>query len=87
MVGVVYIKIVLIVFMAVPILYYLAETGSKILAYICYLISSSVTFEGIMDLANDRTGIMGKDIVILAAHCVVWFLLYLLISKRQKKHA
>ncbi len=32
MVGIVYIKIVMIVFMAVPILYYLAGTGSKILA-------------------------------------------------------
>ncbi len=86
MVGVVYIKIVMIVFMAVPILYYLAGTGNKILAYICYLIPSSVTFEGIMDLANGGTGIIGKDIAILAAHCIVWFLLYLLISKRQKKH-
>ena len=86
MVGVVYIKIVMIVFMAVPILYYLAGTGSKSLAYICYLIPSSATFEGIMDLANGGTGIVGKDIAILAAHCVVWFLLYLFISKRQKKH-
>lgn len=87
MVGVVYIKVVMIVFMAVPILYYLVGTGSKILAYICYLIPSSATFEGIMDLANGGTGIIGKDIAILAAHCVIWFLLYLLMSKRQKKHA
>lgn len=86
MVGIVYIKVVMIVFMAVPILYYLTGTGSKILAYICYLIPSSATFEGIMDLANGGTGIIGKDIAILAAHCVVWFLFYLLISKRQKKH-
>ncbi len=87
MVGVVYIKIVMIVFMAVPILYYLAGTGSKILAYICYLIPSRATLEGIMDLANGGTGIIGKDIAILAIHCVDWFLLYLLMSKRQKKHA
>ncbi len=85
MAGVVYIKIMMIVFMAVPILYYLAGTGNKILACICYLIPSSATFEGIMDLANGGTGIIGEDIAILAAHCVVWFLLYLLISKCQKK--
>lgn len=84
MVGVVYIKVVMIVFMAVPILYYLAGTGSKIYACICYLIPSSATFEGIMDLANGGTGIIGKDIAILAAHCVIWFLLYLFISKCQK---
>ena len=86
MVGVVYIKLVMIVFMAVPILYYLAGTGSRILAYICYLIPSSAIFEGIMDLTNGGSGIIGKDIAILAAHCVIWFLLYLFISKRQKKH-
>ncbi len=85
MAGVVYIKIMMIVFMAVPILYYLAGTGNKILACICYLIPSSATFEGIMDLANGGTGIISEDIAILAAHCVVWFLLYLLISKCQKK--
>lgn len=52
MVGVVYIKIVMIVFMAVPILNYLVGAGNKVLSYICYLIPSSATFEGIMDLAN-----------------------------------
>lgn len=87
MVGIVYIKMVMIVFMAVPILYYLAGTGSKILATICYLIPSSATFEGIMDLANGGTDVIGKDIAILAVHGVTWFLLYLLIYKRRKKHA
>lgn len=86
MVGVVYIKIVMIVFMAVPILYYLVGAGSKVLSCICYFIPSSATFEGIMDLANGGATIAAKDIVILAVHCVFWFLLYLLISKRQKKH-
>lgn len=87
MVGVVYIKMVMIVFMAVPIVYFLVGTGNKIFSYICYLIPSSATFEGIMNLANGGAGIIGKDIAILAAHCVVWFLLYLLLSERQKKHA
>lgn len=86
MVGVVYIKLVMIVFMAVPILYYLAGTENKVLSCICYLIPSSATFEGIMDLANGGTAIVGKDIAILAVHCAIWFLLYLFISKRRKKH-
>lgn len=85
MVGVVYIKIVMIVFMAVPILYYLAGTGNKVLSCICYLIPSSATFEGIMNLANGSTAI--KDMFILAAHCIFWFLLYLFISQWQKKRA
>ena len=84
MVGVVYIKIVMIVFMAIPLLKYLATVGNKVVSYICYLIPSSATFEGIMDLANGGMATAGKDIVILMAHCIVWFLLYLLISKQQK---
>lgn len=87
MVGVVYIKIVMIVFMAVPILYYLAGTGNKVLSFICYLIPSSATFEGIMDLANGGATVTGKDMFILVIHSVAWFSLYLFISERQKKHA
>ena len=75
----------MIVFMAVPILYYLAGTGNKVLSYICYLIPSSATFEGIMDLANGGIVIAGKDMVILVAHCIFWLLAYLFISERQKK--
>lgn len=86
MVGVVYIKIVMIVFMAVPILNYLVGAGNKALSYICYLIPSSATFEGIMDLANGTASTAIKAIVILTLHCVLWFLLYLFVSKRQKKH-
>ena len=86
MVGVVYIKIVMIVFMAVPILNYLVGAGNKALSYICYLIPSSATFEGIMDLTNGTASTAVKDIVILALHCVLWFFLYLLLSKQQRKH-
>lgn len=86
MVGVVYIKMVMIVFMAVPILNYLVGAGNKIVSYLCYLIPSSATFEGIMDLGNGGMIIARKDIVILAIHCVVWFLLYLFVFQRRKKH-
>ena len=84
MVGVVYIKIVMIVFMAIPLLKYLTTEGNKVVSYICYLIPSSATFEGIMDLANSGMATAGRDIVILMVHCILWFLLYLSISKRQK---
>ncbi len=87
MVGVVYIKIVMLLFMAVPIASFLVGVSNPFIRAICYLVPSQATFEGIMDLVNGGTGIIGKDIAILAVHCVVWFLLYLLISKRQKKHA
>ena len=88
MTGVVYIKIVMIVFMAIPLLKYLAVAENKVLTYICYLIPSSATFEGIMDLANGGMATAGKDMVILAVHCVVWFLLYLGLPpcSTRKKH-
>ena len=84
MVGVVYIKIVMIVFMAVPLLKYLVTAGNKVISYICYLIPSSATFEGIMDLANGGMATASQDIAILAVHCLVWFLLYLPLAKLQK---
>lgn len=85
MVGVVYIKIVMIVFMAVPLLKYLAMAGNKVLSAACYVIPSSATFEGVMDLANGGMTTAGKDMVILVVHCVGWFFLYLLISRHRKK--
>ena len=83
MAGIVYIKIVMIVFMAVPLLKYLAMAGKKGLSAVWYVIPSSATFEGIMDLANGGMAAAGKDMVILVVHCAGWFLLYLLISRRK----
>lgn len=85
MVGVAYIKMIMIVFMAVPLLKYLTAAENKLLSYICYLIPSSATFEGVMDLANGGMASAGKDMWILAVHCAGWFLLYLFLSKRQKR--
>lgn len=87
MIGVVYIKIVMIVFMAVPLLNYLALAGNKVLSAICYLIPSSAAFEGIMDLANGGAVTAGKDIFILLAHCVGWFLLYICLTIHQRKNS
>ena len=86
MTGAAYIKIVMIIFMAVPLLKYLAVGGNKVLSYICFLIPSSAAFEGIMDLANGGMATAGKDMVILAVHGIGWFLLYLFLSGRQKKN-
>lgn len=84
-VGVVYIKIIMIIFMAVPLVSYLLAAGGLISA-LCYLVPSSAAFEGIMNLADSDKPMISKDIFILMAHCIVWFLLYLSISKRHKKH-
>ena len=51
MVGVVYIKVVLIIFIAVPLLSYLLGADGLALIF-CNLIPSNATFEGIMSLAG-----------------------------------
>lgn len=84
MVGVVYIKIILIVFIAVPLLSCLLGADGFALIF-CYLIPSNATFEGIMSLAEGTEQTIIKDIFILMAHCLVWFVLYLSIVKRQKR--
>ena len=66
---------------------YLAMAGNKVLSAICYVIPSSATFEGVMDLANGGMATAAKDMVILVVHCAGWFLLYLLISKHGKKQS
>lgn len=76
MMGVVYIKIVMLIFMAVPLLKYLAVTDNKVLSFLCYLIPSSAAFEGIMNLVNGSAQAIGKDMAILMAHCAGWLLLY-----------
>lgn len=86
MVGVVYIKIIMIIFMAVPLVSYLLPTGGLI-SVLCYFVPSSASFEGIMNLANSDKPMISKDMFILMAHCIIWFLIYLSISKWQKKHS
>ncbi len=84
MTGVACIKMVMIVFMAVPLWKYLAAPENKILSYICYLIPSSATLEGIMDLASGGAAIAGRDICILTMHCIFWLLLFLQIRVRER---
>lgn len=84
MAGVACIKIVMIIFMAVPLVSYLLAAGGLI-SVLCYFVPSSAAFEGIMNLAGGDKTMVAKDIFILMAHCFIWFLLYLFISKWRNK--
>lgn len=85
MVGVVTIKIIMILFMAVPLVSYLLG-ASGLISIFCYFVPSSASFEGIMNLADSDKPMIAKDMFILMAHCIIWFLLYLSISKWRRKH-
>ena len=84
MIGVVYIKIIMLVFIAVPIVCSLIGVSGP-LAIICNIVPSQPAFDGIMALSAGNMGTAIKDIGILIIHCVTWFTLYVLISARRKK--
>ena len=86
MIGVVYIKIVMLVFIAVPIVCALIGVSGP-LAIICNIVPSHPAFDGIMALSAGSLGTAVKDVGILAIHCVAWSALYVLISSQHKKQA
>ena len=83
MVGVVYIKIVMLLFIAVPIVCVLVGVSGP-LAVICNLVPSQPAFDGIMALSDGHIGTALRDVGILAAHGIVWFAAYILISAHRK---
>ena len=87
MVSVVYLKVVMLLFMAVPILSFLVGSSNSLLSAVCYLVPSQATFEGIMSLSSGSSAAITKDILILTAHCVAWFLLYIVLSVRRRRNA
>ena len=86
MIGVVYIKIIMLVFIAVPIVCALIGV-SGLSAVLCNLVPSQPAFDGIMALSAGNTGAAIKDAGILSIHCVVWPALYVLIFTQRKKQA
>ena len=83
MVGIVYIKIVMILFIGTPLLIYLLGVNTSGIGNLCYIMPSVATFNGIMEIINGNVIII-KDIVILAVHCVVWFMIYIILDKKRK---
>ena len=84
MVGIMYIKLVMILFLAPPILFYLLLPAGGALRALTYLLPSSATFYGLMKLLNG-SGSLGNELAVLAAHCAVWFLLYACVSLGRRK--
>lgn len=85
MVGIVYIKIVMILFLAPPILFYLLIPADSILHALSYLLPPSATFYGLMDLLSGATQGIGINLVALSAHCLVWLLLFFVVEHGKHK--
>ena len=83
MIGVVYIKIIMLLFIAVPLVCALVGVSGP-LAAVCSIVPSQPAFEGLMALSAGNMGEAVKDIGILAVHGIAWFALYFLISAGWK---
>lgn len=87
MVGIVYIKIVMILFLAPPILFYLLVPSSSILHKVSCILPSSAAFYGLMDLLNGKSQDITIYLVVLTVHSLIWLSLYRRLSLRGQKHA
>lgn len=85
MVGIVYIKIIMILFLAPPIFFYLTVSESSILFKLSYFLPSSATFYGIMDLLTGQTKALFPGITALFVHAILWSIVYVLLRKRSEQ--
>ncbi len=86
MTGVACIKIVMLVFIAVPIVCTLAGVSGP-LAVLCNIVPSQPAFAGILALSWGDTAEAAKAAGILTVHGIVWFAGYVLLCARQNKRA
>lgn len=84
MTGIVYIKIVMILFLAPPILVYLTVPKGSVLYSLSLLLPSGSVFYGLMDLQNTAGEGVIVNLVVLAVHCIWWLSLYLFWHKRRQ---
>lgn len=84
MTGIIYIKLAMILFIAPPILFYLTVPKGGVLHTCSYLIPSSAAFYALIDLVNGQNQEIGKNLGVLAVHCVVWTVLFLKLKRNTK---
>lgn len=85
--GIICIKMVMILFLAPPVLFYLTISKDSILHTATYLLPSSAAFYGILDLITGDGRQIGEYIFVLLLHCMLWMAVYLLIYRRRSSHA
>lgn len=84
MIGIVYIKIIMILFLAPPIFFYLVVPSNSIIFNFSYLLPSSATFYGVMDLLNGQTEEIIPMLLLLLIHAIFWSIIYKLIRRKNK---
>lgn len=85
MVGIIYIKIIMILFLAPPIIIYMMVSQNSPIFYLSYLLPSSATFYGLMDLLSGNAQNLLSVIFVLSLHSILWSLMYIFIEKKKIK--
>lgn len=78
--GITYIKIEMILFLALPTLFYLVVPAGSALHLLSYLLPSSATFYGLMDMLNGQVQNIGISMIVLLTHCIIWPLLFFIVG-------
>ena len=73
----------MILFQAPPIFFYLTVPDSSIIFKLSYLLPSSATFYGVMDLLNGQTKALCPALAALSAHAVLWSLVHHRIDRKR----
>ncbi len=84
MIGIVYIKIVMILFLAPPVFFYLVIPDNTIAFGLSYLLPSSATLYGVMDLLNGQMSQVRSVSIVLLIHAVFWSIVYWIFRMRKK---
>ncbi|KAI4447087.1 hypothetical protein C823_001606 [Eubacterium plexicaudatum ASF492] len=85
MTGIVYIKMVMILFLAPPIIFYLIVPDHSIVFSLSYILPSSATFYGIMDLCSRQSAKLWPAVAALSIHAILWSMVYKLLQRRRGK--
>lgn len=85
MTGIVCIKILMILFLAPPILFYLTIPPQSPLFNLSYLLPSSATFYALMDLLNNQPDRLSLNLFILFVHAILWSVTYTLIKNKRPR--
>ena len=84
MTGIACIKVIMILFIAPPVFFYLAVPKDSIMFGLSYVLPSGATFYGLMDLLNGYADKMWFPFLILFLHAVFWSIAYRFLRRWRK---
>lgn len=82
MTGISCIKLFMLLYIVPPVLIYLLAPADSLIHTISFLLPSCVTFYVLMEMLNGQIHNMAGVLLMLAGHCLIWFVLLVGISKR-----